>query len=291
MTAKVIKLPGLPAGLTLTCEVRSSADGSLLEVVALTGAGSLYTGTITGAHYGLLVFSILVSGVAGETRVRTIDDTAGPWVIVTGLDQVTPAPTGAFTRTFIITNGTSPLEGANVRVKKGAEEYVRTTGPSGTFNLPLDAGTYTIGVTCIGYDPVPATLVVSAAGSTTYALTAVVITPSAAPGTSTGFMTVFNESMQPEAGKLIKLQMTVGTGVAGKGLDREIREATSAAVTGLVEFPNLYQGATYEIWRGDIPAVGTGVSFALRGSITKKSFVVPITPTFALPEILGEDAA
>lgn len=291
MTAKVIKIPGIPAGLDISCQVRSSVDGALLETVAMTGSGTLYTGTVTGAHYGLLCWTILASGVAVETRVRTIEDTAGPWTIVTGLDQVAPTPTGAFNRTFIITDGTSPLEGANVRMKKGAQEYVRTTGPSGSFVIPLDAGTYEIGVTCIGHDPVAASLVVSGVGSTTYAMTPIVITPSSAPGTATGYMTVYDESMQPEPGRVIKLQMTAGPGTAGKGLDREIREVTSAATTALVEFPNLYIGATYEIWRGDIPSTGTGVSFALRGSITKKSFVVPNSSTFALPEILGEDAA
>lgn len=291
MTAKVIKIPGLPAGLSLTCEVRSSIDGSLLETVSLTGSGSLYTGTITGSHYGLLVFSILVSGVAAETRVRTIEDTAGPWVIVTGLDQYSPPPTGAFSREFVVTDGTDPLEGAIVRIKKGAEEYERLTDVDGEFTIPLNAGTYTIGITCIGHDPLYTTLVVAGSGSFPYALTPIVITPSATPGTSTGYMTVYNESMQPESGKVIKLQMTAGPGVDGRGLDTEIREATSAVTTGYVEFTNLCRGATYEIWRGDTPATGVGVSFALRGSIVKKSFVVPDLSSFALPEILGADVA
>lgn len=86
-TNTVIRLPGIPAGLSVDILVKNSDTLALLETVALTESGGYYGGTVTGAHAGALLFEPRISGTVVGSVVRTIEDTAGPFVIDSGVEQ------------------------------------------------------------------------------------------------------------------------------------------------------------------------------------------------------------
>jgi len=293
MTAKVIKFPSLVAGLTLSCKVRNISTLAVLETVALTpGSGdnvSLYDGTITGAHAGQLLFELLVSGVVIEKRVRTIQDSAGPWVILTELDQLASDGRGAHLVTITVNDGAAVLQNCLVRVTAGVLSEVRTTNVSGVGTFALDNATYTVTVTRAGYTSAVATLVVSGTTTATYSLTLVAVTMPDSPLVATGSLLVLDENNNPEVAVPHSLQMTAGPGTSGYSLDTKIRTVNSNG-SGIVSFTRLRRGATYSIWRGPANDSFSASAFVVQAASTRQSFVVPNADTFSIDEVLGLDA-
>lgn len=66
-------------------------------------------------------------------------------------EELTPNPTGARSVTFHVTDGVDPVEGASVRVTKGAVSFVFPTDVDGDFTYGLDDGTYDYVVSKVGY--------------------------------------------------------------------------------------------------------------------------------------------
>jgi hypothetical protein len=285
MTAKTIKIPALPAGADVTVQVRSPAN-VLLETVTCSDAieAGNFVGTIAGAHAGQLIFVILISGAVAEHRVRTIADSAGPWVIVNGLND----PVGPYNITLTIDDGAVGIEGASLRIYSASYDFSKTTNASGIAIFPAPAGTYTILITSPGFDPRSVTLVVGGNISQTYSLTTSFITAPTDPLLSTGVMKVLNEFGVAEGGVTISLQLVDGPGTSGYALDTAIRSDVSDS-SGQVEFTGLIRGATYSIWRSQT-GVGS-VNFAIRTAVTKQSFIVPNTPSFNLAEVLGQEVS
>lgn len=284
MTAKTIVVPALPAGADVTVQVRSEAN-VLLETVTCvdTVEAGNFIGTVTGGHAGKLIFVVLISGAIAEHRVRTIADSAGPWVIVDALDG---DPTGPWLLTLTIDDGTSPIESASIRIRSSTFDFVRLTDASGEAIFPAISATYAVLVTCPGYDPVLASLVVSADASATYSMTLSSVVAPTDPLLATGVMLVLDEFGAFEAGVTISLQMTAGPGTAGYALDTKLRTEVSDG-TGNISFAGLIRGASYTIWRSQ---TGVGeVNFAVRTAVTKQSFVVPNSPTFNLAEVIGQE--
>lgn len=58
---------------------------------------------------------------------------------------------GAFPITITLTDGTDPIESANVRIYQGVSSYVLATDASGNATYNLDSGTYSISATKAGY--------------------------------------------------------------------------------------------------------------------------------------------
>lgn len=184
---------------------------------------------------------------------------AGSW-------QAPSAGSGANAVTITVDDGDDPVEGAIVRVTKGAETFAQTTDADGEVAFSLDAGTWTVSITASGFDSfTPASLVVAGATTATYSLDALTLTPSD-PGAVTGFATTYDEAGAPESGATVycKPAAAAGTGVLH---DATVRTATSDG-DGLVEFANLLPGWSYLLWRGtaepprykrvDIPSDATG---------------------------------
>jgi hypothetical protein len=90
MANTLIRIPFLRPDLPQTVDVISAADLSVVESVSLTVVNGVHEGTVTGSHSGTFIFNVKHNGnaVEDQPRVRTIADDAGPWVIVTGLDNV-----------------------------------------------------------------------------------------------------------------------------------------------------------------------------------------------------------
>lgn len=289
MTAKTIVFPALPAGLTITTQVRSMAN-ALLETVALSDAveDGNYVGTIAGAHAGKLVFVILISGSIVDHRISRIADTAGPWIILSEFES-DAAATGPYLIEGLVTDeAAAPLEGALIRFRKAGYDFSRTTDADGEASFAAAAGTYDVLIVCPGYDPLSTTLVVSADATPTWELILSGVAVPADPLLSTGSALVLSELGVKEPGVTISLKLVTGPGTAGYALDTATREAVSD-VNGLVSFAGLIRGGTYTIWRSQ---TGVGaINFAIRTPVSKISFVVPNAPTFSLAEVLGEEVS
>jgi len=289
MTAKTIKLPALPAGLTITVQVRNISTLTVLETVACTEASGVYTGTIAGAHAGQLLFVILSSGLVLQSRVRTIQDVAATFVILTELEELAAVDTGPSALTLTITDGVDPVAGATIRVSGPGIVRTKTSNGSGVVLFALADEDYDVVVTKPGFDSEYVVVTVLGTTSQTIALTEVAVTPPASVYLSTGIGLVLNQLGVFEVGVSVSIQLESGPGTAGYILDQKIRTDVSDAA-GLVEFPGMIRGATYAVWRGVGTADAGAGPFSTDPLYTRKSFVVPNTDTFSLAEALGIDA-
>jgi hypothetical protein len=289
MTAKIIVVPALPVGLTVTVQVKNITTLSVLETVTCTGSGGDYTGTISGAHAGQLLFVILVSGLVFEHRVRTIQDVAATFVILTELEELAVVDSGPSALTITVDDGTSPISGATVRVSGTGLSRTKTTDGSGEALFAVADADYEVIVVKPGFDSEFDTVTVSGSTSLDVTLTEIGVTAPSTVYKSTGIGLVLDENQDPEADVLVSVQMETGPGTAGFILDQKIRTETSD-VDGIVEFAGMLRGATYAIWRGDGATVEATGPFSVEGSFSRRSFVVPNTDTFSLAEALGIDA-
>jgi hypothetical protein len=207
--------------------------------------------------------------------------TAGVQVIgVPGTISTEEVSTGTGARVVQITvnDGANLLEGARVRVTKGAESYVCSTDSLGRVNsgsgFSLDDGTWAISISLAGYTFTPTTLVVDGTESQTYSMTAETI-PASSDSLITGYSYCYDHEGVVEADVEIEMRLDelTGTGVI---LDTATRTETSS-VTGLVAFTNIFPGGIYRMRRGK----GRGW----------KRVVIPSTATspYALPDFWGED--
>ena len=289
MTATIIIVPSLPVGLTVTVQVKNITTLSVLETVTCTGSGGDYTGTISGAHAGQLLFVILVSGLVFEHRVRTIQDVSATFVILTELEELAVVDSGPSALTITVDDGTLPIAGATVRVSGTGLSRTKTTNGSGEALFAVANGDYEVIVVKPGFDSEFDTVTVSGSTSLDVTMTEIGVTAPSTVYKSTGIGLVLDENQDPETGVLVSVQMETGPGTAGFILDQKIRTETSD-VDGIVEFAGMLRGATYAIWRGDGATVEATGPFSVEGSFSRRSFVVPNTDTFSLAEALGIDA-
>ncbi|MFM7845372.1 MAG: hypothetical protein ACKPEY_14225, partial [Planctomycetota bacterium] len=182
------------------------------------------------------------------------------------------AGVGARTVTITVDDGSLSLEGAKVRVTKGAETYIGTTGSAGQTQFSIDDGTWRVVITLAGYQFAPTTLVVTGDTSHTYHLAIATITPSDPPQT-TGYLVCYDEEGSPQAGITITLSLRAAAGT-GAALDTTERTSVSDGA-GVVQFPVLFRGANYVIGRGPSPR--------------RFTFTVPLSagPAFEIPSIFG----
>ena len=289
MTTTVIKIPDLPTGLTLTVKLVNMTTLALLETVTLAEVGESYNGNVTGTHAGQLLFKILSGGMLVGSRIRTIADDAGPYVILTELEQLASDGRGARVVTITIDNGTGPVVGAVVAIYAAGISVTKTTNGSGVVKFALNDGDYDVIIEKNGYEIAIESLTVSGATSDTYSLTALEITPPASPLLATGIGIVYDETETPEANVPVSIQKTAGPGIDGNILDTKIRTFYSDE-SGVVTIPRLRRGATYAIWRGAEATSSTDMIFATRSSGARKTFVVENLDIVNLPELLGSDA-
>jgi len=201
----------------------------------------------------------------GTSTLTTGDVTAAVASAISGM-------TGSGARTVVIAvrSGETPIDGARVRVTRGAESYLQTTSAQGTATFYLDDGPWAIAITKPLYSFGGASLLVSADATVTYSLTPVAIPPSE-PGQVTGYTYCYDVDGSPEKDVTVHLRMTSPPPGVG-AFDGSVYQRTSDAA-GLVVFPGLFSGATYRIWRGQRGAI----------LVTIPSGVA----TYALPAFVG----
>lgn len=94
------------------------------------------------------------------------------------------------------------------------------------------------------------------------------------PGQTTGFLTCFNANGTVAAGVEVTIKAyAIDPSTPGEALDMTARTAVSDGA-GLVQFPNMFKGLTYQIWRT---------------STVKYRVKIPTTAggTYELPSIIG----
>lgn len=202
---------------------------------------------------------------SGETIADNLADMAGA-TFTTGTDSLEAirnrgdaawttgsgggSGSGANVVTVTVDDGSTGLQNATVSIWDGSTLLGRsTTNASGVTTLSIDDGTFTIAATKGGYTHTPEEIVVSGATPKTVSMAAVTITASD-PDKTTGYTTVFSEAGAAEQN--VTVYATLRKGVPdSKGVlyDQTERSATSDA-NGLVQFTNMFKGATYGVRRG-----------------------------------------
>lgn len=201
-----------------------------------------------GGYYRLDAPDSLGSTICPKVTIR--GEVSGKHLIASPVQVVATAGAGTGARTVVITvdDGTDPIEGANVRVTQGATTLVLPTNVNGIVTFFLDDATWSVGITKFGYTFAGASLIVNGDEAVTYSLTELVITPSAGPDQVTGYLVVHDESGDPVAGVKVYVKQTKVVSGSGIAYDGTPRSSTSD-VNGLVEFPGMYIGGRYKIYR------------------------------------------
>jgi len=184
------------------------------------------------------------------------------------------AGSGARTVTVTVNDGSNPLQGATVRLTEGVNTYTASTNASGQATFNVDDATYTVAITKDGYTYAGTSLVITADATPTYSMTAVAIT--AAPsGYTTGYLYSYDADGDVEASISYRYRpVSPNAAATGESLSPDWNSVTSD-VNGLVEFPKMRLGVTYEYQRvGNERQVG--------------KFKVPTdaSSTTALPQII-----
>lgn len=228
---------------------------------------------LTGIH----VFRLVEFGITKGHGWVNLEDGSGSYIVKGSLAEVVPATgTGARTVAITVTDGTDPVEGALVRLSKGAESFSSTTDVNGEVSLNVNDGTWTVAITAAGYSFGGDALIVNSDETVEYELTQIVLTPSDI-GLTTGYLIAYSHDGEPEENVVVKLIVReVPSDLEGYAFDGQTRTGTSDE-NGLVEFPNMVKGVTYSLQRGT----------------SKKLYSVTIPtdagPTYALPSIIGQD--
>jgi hypothetical protein len=113
--------------------------------------------------------------------------------------------TGARTVTITVNDGTTPIQGALIRVSQGAESYVLPTNSSGVVTFYLDDFVWSVVITKPGFEGFGTDLTVNGNEAETYSMTALSLTASD-PDKVTGYWTVFNELGVATAGKVVTVR-------------------------------------------------------------------------------------
>jgi hypothetical protein len=158
--------------------------------------------------------------------------------------------TGPHSVTITVTGNAVNLDGARVALSRNGLSQTQTT-VAGVTVFTVDPGTYVWQAVCAGFGGLTGSVVVAANVALPIALPQLVVTPSAIPDLTTGFLIALDAVGQPEGGAKFYSQLVRGPSGSGYGYDQEVREVTSAAVTGLTQFPGLVKGAVYYLWRGE----------------------------------------
>lgn len=152
---------------------------------------------------------------------------------------------GAYTLTIQVTNGTTALQGAIVRLTEGVNVRTRTTNASGIVQIGVDAATWSVAITKDGYDFEPTTKVVTGSGSQTYAMTQQVITPPSSPALSTVTAQILTAAGAAVPKARVKVRITASPGGSGSICLGDYATYT-ADDDGVVEM-ELIKDATYQL--------------------------------------------
>lgn len=220
-------------------------------------------GTLIADLWAKLTSQLTTSGSIGKLIVDNLDAT------VSSRSDATVAGSGAFAVTVTVTDGSSALQNATVRLTEGINSFTAITNVNGVASFNLNAATYAIGITKSGYQFTPATIAVSTSANFDKAMTAIVIAAPADPNQATGSLTTFDAQGAIAAAVVLKFEMVTGPG----SNSYKISSFTATSDNAGLLTAAFRKGAKY---RGS------------RGGVNWVEFTVPTdASTFALPEILG----
>jgi hypothetical protein len=266
-------------GLTLTLFSLGSdtpANGAGDPLTEQTNRHGTYRAIIDEALSG--VFEAYVLDADGDVffyGFLYLQDDTQVWTVADDLASARAAVTngtGARSVSITVSDGAVAVEGALVRLSKGVATYLQTTNGAGQCAFNVDDGTWAVAITLVGYTFAGASLVVDGDEVAAYTMTPPSVSPAAAPGLTTGFVTCLGIDGLAEAGVTIQAQLTAGTGVSGLAFDSGVVTMTSDA-QGLAQHTGFVRGASYRFKRG-------------RGNWTD-AYVAPDAATWSLANILG----
>jgi hypothetical protein len=104
-----------------------------------------------------------------ESTTEDVTVLGDPPSVITTVRQT--IDNGAYTVTITVTDGTSPVENATVRVSRSGQQGTAQTNASGEVVFALDAATWDVTITLAGFQPFATTLAVAGNISQAYALT------------------------------------------------------------------------------------------------------------------------
>lgn len=254
-------------------------DAAEVISTAVFGALSATAGTydVSDVESGNIKLGASIGGVDGVYGGVSLDavETAIASALTGYVDEIVAATggTGARTVTVTVNDGSAVLEGASVRLVKGAETYLQTTDVNGQCVFNVDDGTWAVAITSAGCSFSGATIAVDGDEAATFSMTPYSIAAPAAPNLTTGYVLCLGIDGLPEAGVTINAQMTSGPGSSGYALDTDTITMTSDD-DGLAQYSGFVRGAAYKFRRGN-------------STWWTSPQVAPSTPMWSLIEILG----
>jgi hypothetical protein len=257
---------------TPTCQVRDGA-GNTVGDIAVTLANPIFNvwvaQFVVPSDYAevpvfFLYFSAVVGGFNYAQHVTFI--------------PADPSPTGDGPNpvNFTVTDGTTPLGGASVRLYDGGTSYaVNSTGVDGIASFSVPTGVYTLSITRPGYAFAAEQVTVEGAVSGTKVMTLNATAPAADPALCNCTLTVYDKQNNPVSGALIQIALLSTDGAAGRSFPRDYVDYTSNGA-GVVS-ASLLRKAKYRARRKK-DSVGWG---------DWKEFETPNAASFTIPEVLG----
>jgi hypothetical protein len=191
---------------------------------------------------------------------RTKVGSGGKWILdkldvaVSTRSAESAGGSGANAVTITVNDGAAAIEGATVRVTKGAESFLLTTDASGEADFSLDDGTWTVSITASGYEFTPATIAVTTSATFTKSMTQVVF-PASDPAACTVHW-IAQRSGAVRAGEVFVFTCTAAPAGSGNVYINEVRSATSEGAGDVtIELPRS------SVW--SVKNNTTGKSFSL----------------------------
>lgn len=228
-------------GTTVTAfpATSSLADWSTAKVAMTEGSSpntGRWTATLSVGEWVIFETGTQPASFASSVGTITVEDE--------------PLGTGARTVTVTVTDGSTAIEAATVRMSKAGATYAGTSNSSGVVVFSVDDGSWTLSITAAGFTYTPTTVTVDGTESVSAVMTSSgSITPSTAPLT-TGYWVVYKETGVVDVGAVVELQAVSAPTGTGLVLEDRVRLGTSDG-NGLVQFTNMFKGARYVVRRSD----------------------------------------
>lgn len=201
--------------------------------------------------------------IRGETtgkRVICPKLDVSPQLTGTTIGGISGGGTGARTVTVTVqTSGAVAIQGALVRMVKGAESFTQTTNVSGQCTFNLDDGTWTVSITAAGYSFAGASLVVDGTETPTYTMTTTGATPPADPAFCLLRIRCWTTGAVVAVGVSVKVQVSEPPDGVGEMFSDTIATDTTGA-DGYADF-TVPRGCSVKYWvngsEKNLDSVGT----------------------------------
>ncbi len=228
-------------------------------VSSLAIGGTCDDGVVIGVTVQIVPATVTPSNAADTTAIKAVTDKLDGMIEDDGGDQFTEkalsqAPSGgggggeidgANTVTITVDDGENPVDGARVRVTLGVQSQVKLTDAAGEVAFTLDDGTWSVGVTRIGYVFDATSLVVSGETDAAYSMTQIVPTPVDAPWINAQIQ-CYDAAGNVLAGAEVRIAQVTPTTFGGiaSGDDVRVIVADSNGVASAA----VLLGGSYRVW-------------------------------------------